>query len=106
MQKKLSLGDLFLIGAIIILSLIIIIDKTKDNLNEVKQVEEQLEENNSRIEELDKKEQKEEQTREGLDEEIKQLEELKDKPYGKENYTDNTSVIRAEQYFARRYRKD
>jgi TolA-binding protein len=106
MQKKLSLGDLFLIGAIIILSLIIIIDKFKDNRKEVNQTEEQLKENNSQIEELDKKEQKEEQTREGLDEEIKHLEELKDKPYGKENYTNNTSVKRAEQYFARRYRKD
>lgn len=105
-MKKFSVGDIFLIGAVVILSIVIIIDKFKDNREQVKQTQQQIKENNSQIENLEEKGKQEEQTREELEQEIEALEELKKQPHGKKNYADNVSVIRAERYFARRYRQD
>tara|TARA_B110000495_G_C22806610_1_gene471001 strand:- start:325 stop:657 length:333 start_codon:yes stop_codon:yes gene_type:complete len=67
---------------------------------------ERLKEENEIEKQFDSIENKEvisEKAREVIKKDIEELEQEKDKPYGKKDYSNNKSAIRAERYFSERY---
>lgn len=65
--------------------------------------EKRIEQNIKKYDSLEIKENEERKDRDVIDQDIKELDQQKEKPYGKKDFTNNESVIRAERYFSKRY---
>lgn len=85
--------------AIAIVILVLFFDNERLRKQNDKEIEEQFDS-------IENKEVISEKAREVIKKDIEELEQEKDKPYGKKDYSNNKSVDSAERYFADRYSKD
>jgi uncharacterized protein YpmS len=98
-MKKIKLENLIVLIAVLVTTFVLVVDRLKPTPD----IKEQIEQNEKKAETVEKKATQEEQKQDVIKSDLKELEELKKKPYGKKDFTHNKSVDSAERYFSRRY---